>query len=346
MAALALISAALAHPPDPAVTAELGELTAGVSGALGGRLTVFVGEDASFRKLDGLTSTGARVYPLALTGSLQGPRGGYALLRVEEAGAHAGSLEAAEARLGIHTGMLGGWIGSGDIPVTRDRDREMEDRHFMISPMLSRILLPAHASGVSAAGEWPERAGMDLGLSWPTATADAAYRWGRIRLHPLGEVSRDESSSDDGVLLQLAAGGLWQDSESLGELRLGTVDAEIRYRSVGLAAAYLTTDGPTWTASEIVVWAWGRLLSVDAGALSGQVRVERVAGVLAGEDARLIGSARLAVHPAQGQIDLFVEGMLSREKGDGVVDGEDVISLGRGIEHENDTLSLGARMRF
>jgi len=346
VAALALISAALAHPPDPALTAEFGDLTAGASGALGGRLTVLVGEQASVSKLDALISPGARVYPLALTGSLQGARGGYALLRVEEAGAHAGSLEAAEARLGFHTGTLGGWLGSGDIPVTRDRDQEMEDRHFMVAPVLSRILLPAHAPGVSASGEWPERAGMDLGLSWPTATADAAYRWGRLRLHPLGEVSRDESKIDDGLLLLLAAGVLWQDSESLGELRLGTVDAEIRYQHFGLAVGYLTTDGPTWTASEVVVSGWGRLLSVDAGALSGQVRVEHATNLIDGEDTRLIGTARLSVRPAQTRIDLFIEGMLSREQGDGVADGEDVISLGRGIEHDNDSLSLGARMRF
>lgn len=346
MAALTLISAALAHPPDPALTAELGGLTAGMSGALGGRWTVLVGDQASVSTFDALLRPGVRAYPLALTASLQGPRGGYALLRIEEAVAHAGSLEAAEARLGFHTGTVGGWIGNGDIPVTRDRDREMEDRHFMVSPVLSRILLPAHAPGVSASGEWPERVGMDLGLAWPTATSDAAYRWGRLRIHPLGEVSRDASSADDGVRIQVAAGALWQDSESLGELRLGTVDAELRFGHVGLAAGYMTTDGPTWTASEVLVSGWGRLLSVDAGDLSGQVRIEHAAGLIDGEDNRLIGTARLSVRPTDTLIDLFVEGMVSREQGDGVAEGEDVISLGRGIEHENDSLSLGARMRF
>ena len=113
MAALALIGAALAHPPDPSMTAEVAGMEAGLSGALGARLAALVGEDAAVSTYDGITNAGVTVIPVALTGSLRLPQGGYALLRVEEGAAHAGSLEAAEARVGVHTGTLGGYQSIG-----------------------------------------------------------------------------------------------------------------------------------------------------------------------------------------------------------------------------------------
>ena len=45
MAALALIGAALAHPPDPSMTAEVAGMEAGLSGALGARLAAQSGFD-------------------------------------------------------------------------------------------------------------------------------------------------------------------------------------------------------------------------------------------------------------------------------------------------------------
>jgi hypothetical protein len=296
-----------------------------VSAALGAVWDPWVGEEAALTALDPVATEGVRVVQSALAVEAHGPVGSHALLRVEEGIFHAGALEAAEAQVGwLAPGGFGeASVGRADIPGTADRDWEPEAQIFAVRPLLSRVLLPNHAAGVGATVAYPDRASLRAGLSYLTATADAPFRWARLRVHPLGPPPEREDAAVDGLALTASAGWLGLDSEAQGELRLLDADLDLRWRFVALGG-----EG---------VW---------VKASSAPPRQERVTGVVEGEDARWLLSARLAFRSADARFVPFVEAALSREAGTGVAAGEDVVALSRGLERVNDRLSLGARYRF
>lgn len=344
MAALLLIGAALAHPPSPSHTADVAGLTLGVSGTLGARWAVAVGDEAELARLDPIVREGVSVYPLGVTLSAASGAG-YALLRVEEGLAHAGSLEAAEARLGADVGWGGVWLGRGDLPVTRDRAREMEDRPLTIAPLLSRAYLPQHAAGAAATVRWPERGELSAGLSWPTTTADAPYAWGRVTAHPLGEPTTDETDPVDRLVPAVSVGALQQRSPTLGTRQLLSADAELRWRSWGATAGWIQYTDPDATHRQWLAALWGPLVPLGPRQdLHATARVERLLdGVIDDEDGRWIGAARLAWRRDQATV--YVEGLHSREQGQLEPEG-DIVVLDSQVAWANDALLLGARWRL
>lgn len=345
MAALLLIGAVLAHPPAPSLTADLGgDLSVGLSATLGARWAAHVGDEAALARLDPLALAGVSVYPLGATLSVSSGAG-YALLRVEEGHAHAGSLEAAEARLGADVGWGGVWLGRGDLPVTRDRAREMEDRPLTIAPLLSRAYLPQHAAGAAATARWPERGELSAGLSWPTATADGPYTWGRLTVHPLGEPPADEAAEVRRLTPSASAGALEQRSPSLGTRRLLSADAELRWRGWGVTGGWIQYTDPDDTHRQWLAAAWGPLVPLgERQDIHAYARVEHLLdGIVEDEDGRWLAAARLAWRREQAT--LYVEGLRSREQG--LLDTQgDIVVINPQVEWANDILMLGARWRL
>jgi hypothetical protein len=321
-----------------------------VSAALGAVWDPWVGEEAALTALDPVATEGVRVVQSALAVEAHGPVGSHALLRVEEGIFHAGALEAAEAQVGwLAPGGFGeASVGRADIPGTADRDWEPEAQIFAVRPLLSRVLLPNHAAGVGATVAYPDRASLRAGLSYLTATADAPFRWARLRVHPLGPPPEREDAAVDGLALTASAGWLGLDSEAQGELRLLDADLDLRWRFVALGGEGVWVKASSAPPrQEWILRAQSLLCPLPKGSdLHLALRGERVTGVVEGEDARWLLSARLAFRSADARFVPFVEAALSREAGTGVAAGEDVVALSRGLERVNDRLSLGARYRF
>lgn len=341
----------------PLAAADEGGLTAGPfalhgEAALGARAWVLVGDEADTTRYDPVATEGVGVSPLALEGLAQTEGGVYALLRLEEGVIHAGAVEAAEARLGWAApgGQGELWLGRGDLPVTRDRGREPEDQALGLAPILSRTLLPWHATGAAGALAWPERATLQAGLAWTTASADAPWTWGRLDLHPLGPVPDDERVNSVTPTFVLGGGLARLDSPSLGQSLLWTADGELRLGPLLLGGGWTGTEqgeGEERSSRRAVhAQAGGGLLTVRNITLHAMLRGERATGIEAGEDARWLGAGRLSLSAHEAALEGYAELLLCRERGDGVEAGEDVVALGRGVERQNDALSLGLRARF
>lgn len=259
---------------------------------------------------------------------------------------HAGALEAAEARLGFERPAGGLWIGRADLPFSRDREMEAEDLALSWRPVLSRAALPLHASGAGAALAWPERARLEAGLSWTSASSDAAWRWGRLSITPVGPLPDRQEDHAEHLRLGLGVGAARLASPSLGTSTLGTADLELRWRGALLGGG----AGRWWDDGEVIDAAWGELgghiATLGPVGLRLHGRVERVVALEDDEDARWIGAARLGAWVLDDALEIFAEVGLSRERGSAVAPGEDVVDLGRGIERANDVAALGARLRF
>lgn len=344
---VALLAAeALAGPQG-----ALGDTRWEVDAALGARWMVLVGDDADLTRYDPVANEGVAVSPLALEGELIHTSGLFSALRLEEGVVHAGAVEAAEAKVGWRAPQGWGelWGGRGDLPVTRDRRIEVEDNRFSVAPLLSRAALPSHAAGVGGGIAWPERAELNGGLAWTSTGADAPVTWGRLDLHPLGAVPEAELADRDRPAFNLGIGASRLDSQALGRSALLTADGELRLGSWQVAGGWTrwtSDDGVTRARDGATAQVGGRALRLGAWGVYLAARVERVTGLEEGEDARWLGAARGSLAERDQRWEAYVEWLPSRELGTGVIDGEDVVVLGRGVERANDALSVGARARF
>lgn len=349
MIPLSLIALALGGAQ--AADLRAGPFTLTGEAALGARAWVWVGEAADTTRYDPVNTEGVGIAPLALEGEARTEAGLFALVRLEEGVVHAGAVEAAEARVGWAAPAGWGelWLGRGDLPVTRDRLREPEDRALGLSPVLSRATLPWHATGAAGSLCWPEKITLQGGLSYSAPSSDAPWAWGRLDLHPLGAPPDDERRSADGLVFGLGAGLAALRSPSLGDSRLLSADAELRWGTWLLSGGNTSTLARDTGGEETRRAAWnaqiGGGLDLRQTTLRATLRAERATGLEAGEDARWLGAGRLSLLRQDAAIEGFVEWLLSAEQGDGVEDGEDVVVLGRGVERANDALAIGLRLR-
>ncbi len=353
MTPILLAASALAGAPGPQASVEAGPFRLSGEAALGARAWVWVGEDAETTRYDPVATEGVAVVPLALEGEARTARGLFALVRIEEGVIHAGAVEAAEARLGVEApggwGEL--WLGRGDLPVTRDRTREPEDLALGLSPVLSRATLPWHAAGAAGGLSWPERASLRAGLAYTAPSSDAPWLWSRLDLHPLGAPPADERLRVAAFTADLGAGLATLDSPSLGRTRMLSGDLELRWGPALLAGGYTRVDGEDAGGAQTARAAWdlqagAGVLDLGPTTLRVALRAERATGLEEGEDARWLGLGRLSLTDPDAAVEAFVEALLSREQGDGVSEGEDVVVLGRGVERANDAISVGLRMRW
>jgi len=340
--ALALyLLATAAHATEP-VEVE-------VEAALGAQWVPLVGGEAALVRQDWIQLPGARLAQSVLALEVAGPLHTHAELRIEEGVFHAGGLEAAEAILGWAepTGHGGLWVGRGDLPVTPDRRIEAEDHALSVRPVVSRAALPLHAGGVGADVAWPERASLAGGLAYASATTDAPYRWARAELTPLGPPTSRQDLPEDGLTLHLGGAVLSRVSDTVSDVWLTSADGALRWGPLLLGGGWVRAriDGSTSQELEEVLaelglrgpsWSWGSLGLFTRG--------ERATGLEAGEEARLLGTARLSWLDPDARLTVYVEGTLSREQAAPASEG--VVDLGRGIERPNDTLALGGLLRW
>lgn len=316
---------------------------------LGAQAMPLVGDEASTLLGDAVGSEGVRVVPLVGEVGARGPLSTFAVVRVEEGLFHAGALEASEARVGFVSskGIGGLWVGRSDLLFSRDRDVEAEDQTFSLRPMLSRLALPLHMSGTGFALALPERITAEGGLAYATATADAPYRWGRLRVHPLGALPDRTDGFSEGLRVQLAGGLVDLQSEALGSERLWAADLTLTAGplqvSGGAQHEASAGDDPRWSS---VVEAGSRVLALPGGDLHLALRGERVVGFDVGDTPRWLGALRLAARDPSGRATLYGEYFLSREPGTGVAPGEDVVGLPGGAERDNDLLTVGLTLRL
>ena len=139
----------LALPPG--LHADVAGVHLDAAFALGAQALVYVGDASDVTRYDPVATETVRVVPAAVSVTVTRPLGGvdaWAALRMEEGTVHAGGLEAAEARVGVtRGGWLGAWVGRADLPLSFDREYEAEDLTFSVRPLLSRAVLPLHATG-------------------------------------------------------------------------------------------------------------------------------------------------------------------------------------------------------
>lgn len=296
-----------------------------ISWALGARGLVWVGDEADLTRYDPVAAENVQVIPAALELEYQ-PADWFARVRVEEGLIHAGGLEAAEASVGWARPWAEVALGRDDLPVSADREVETEELGFFFRPVLSRSVLPLHTTGVRASFAWPTRASLTTGLSWPTPTADAPYRWARASIGPLvglrlGGALLSLDSAATGRFTWIAADGAW----SLGPVTVAggwnqAVDTQKRWQ---------------WQAE-----LRGELFPERAqGGVIG-ARVEQVFGLEEQEDSRWLLTSRAGVRLRPEGVLLYVEAQHAAEVGTlpvtpGVVVVED------GVARANDVVAVG-----
>jgi hypothetical protein len=318
-----------------------------VDGALGAEILPYVGDDADVTRFDPFATEAVRVVPAAVGVHLAGPGGVFGALRVEEGVVHAGGLEAAEARVGWAQpkGWIAASLGRGDVPLTRDRDLEVEDLVFSVRPVLSRAFLPLHATGANATFAWPDRAHAELGASWPALTSDAPYLWARLAIHPLGSLADAQDAPADGPRVQLAGGIARLDSPSIGQQLLLAGDLSVVWGPVFADAGWIRAADTT-TRDE-----WLGEAGVGIGRRTGPqvhvaARMEHVTGLEPGEDARWIAAGRVALRLREGHVSVYAEALHSIEVGAAASADEDVVVLDDSIERANDSVALGVLLRL
>lgn len=347
MLALLALPLAAASGDEEAPHRDLGPFEIHAHASLGAQWLPWVGAEAAVARLDPVNAPGVRVVQSALELELEGPVGSWATFRVEEGVVHAGGLEAAEAALGFRTanGVASAWIGRDDLPVSLDRVYEPEALVHSTRLLVSRASLPLHVGGATTQLAWPERARLRGGVAYGSAAADAPYLWARAELHPLGAPPHRQDDAVEGFALQLAGGALRHASPSLGMGWLQSADAELRYGPWLLSGGWLRfAQAQDWR--EAWVELGGPIAPLPEGDLHLLLRGERVTGLELGEDARYLGAARLTWRAAEAHVRLYAETLLSRELGDGVVDGEDLPSLARGVERPNGTTAVGLQFTW
>jgi hypothetical protein len=312
--------------------------------ALGAQALPYVGDDADVTRLDPVATETVRVLPAAAALRLDGPDGFYGALRVEEGVVHAGGLEAAEARVGWRHAWTDGSLGRDDVPLTRDRELEAEDLVFSVRPVLSRDLLPLHATGARAVATWPgERGSLAVGASWPALTSDAPWTWARLTVSPLGPLPEEQDARPGSPRIQLGGAIARMDSPTLGESVLLAGDLSVAWgRVFGDAGWIHAVDGPEeWLAEAGVAIGPSQGPDVHVAA-----RGERATGLEEGEDARWLASARVALRLHDRRVELYAEGLHSIEQGSATRPGEDVVVLNDSIERSNDLLAFGVLLRL
>jgi hypothetical protein len=312
-----------------------------LEGALGVQAVPYVEADADLLALDPVNNEGIRVIPAALSATLRVPHGVEARLRVEEGQVHAGGLELAEARLGIQHPIAGFWLGRGDLPVSRDRELESEGLLYSTRPLLSRVVLPLHANGVGGHLSWPGRLTAEAGAAWPALSSDAPWWWGRLRLHPLGELPEWEDKRSDTPVFQVAAGIAGMDSPTLGSSLLLDVDGSARLGPVGLDLGWLRRSGAE-TVQEILVSASAVVLEKEKFCLGLGLRGERSWG--SETEQRWIGSSRLYGSWKPAFLTLYVEAYLPLEDGEAPLQ-PGVVLLDRSLERANNWGAVGLLFR-
>lgn len=340
---------AVAGPPD----LVLGNFEGWLGASLGIQWLARVGEEAEQTKLDPVLREGVRAVQGSLDLALRGPSWTLAHLRVEEGLVHAGGLEAAEAELGLREPEGGAWfiVGRGDLFVTWDRLREAEGLLFADRPGISRTLLPLHVNSVRA-GAASERVGaVQAGLSWAAATSDAPYRWVRADVHPLGEPGLYQDSHVEGPRVRLGGTFLDLDSPTLGGRRLLGADGEVQLGHHTLGGGWQRWEespllGAATVRSGAQAFVGLQVLELGPHALRLDLQGERAAALVDGEEARLVGQARVAWQPLEAAFTGYVGARIQREQGSAVSPGEDVVDLGRGVERANDVVHLGFLARW
>ncbi len=312
-----------------------------LEGAIGVQAVPYVEQDADLLALDPVNNEGIRVIPAALSATLRAPYGVEARLRVEEGQVHAGGLELAEAKLGIQHPIAGFWLGRGDLPVSRDRELESEGLLYSTRPLLSRALLPLHANGVGGYLSWPEQLTLEVGGAWPALSSDAPWWWGRLRLHPLGELPEREDLRPERPAFQVAAGIAGMDSPSLGRSLLVVVDGSARLGPVGLDLGWLRLSGKQ-TVQEIVLSVSAVLLDKEPFSLGVGLREERSWGQEA--EQRWISSSRLYGTWKPAFLTLYVEAYLPIEDGEAPAK-PGVVLLDRSLERANNWGAVGLLFR-
>lgn len=300
-----------------------------IDGAVGAQAQLWVGDGADSTLADPYTNETVRILPAALgVGIERGPA--WAGLRIEEGTVHAGGLEAGEARVGLAGGPFRAWIGRSDLPWSLDRDVEIEDQAPSLRPVLSRTVLPLHATGAGLELS-PAFATVEAGASWTALSSDAPWLWARARLHPLPRAV---------IRPQLGGALLRSDSPSLGEQWAWAADLRVE-------------SDPAWVSGG---YAWARTGSERAEAwveLGGQVplgpvepqlvlRGERATGLAEGEDLRWIGLGRVGLGLPAWRLSTYVELLHSVEEGTPA----GVLSLDGGADRANDAVSLGLLLRL
>ncbi len=312
-----------------------------LEGAIGVQAVPYVEKDADLLALDPVNNEGIRVLPAALSATFGAPYGVEARLRVEEGQVHAGGLELAEAKLGIQHPIAGFWLGRGDLPVSRDREIESEGLLYSTRPLLSRALLPLHANGFGGHLSWPERLTVEAGGAWPALSSDAPWWWGRLRLHPLGELPEREDAWVEKPVFQVAGGAAGMDSPSLGRSLLLDVDGSLRYRWIGLDLGWLRQSGAK-TVHEIFVSTSAICINTDLLALGLGLRGERSWGSEA--EQRWIGSSRLYGTLKPAFLTLYLEAYLPIEDGEAPPQ-PGVVLLDRSLERANNWGTVGLLFR-
>jgi hypothetical protein len=316
--------------------------------ALGAQWVARVGDDSDLARYDAFPTAQVRGAQSALDAHFSGPAGAWGTVRVEEGIFHAGGLEAGEAWIGLREtgGWIGAWIGRNDLVVTRDRSREAEDLTFSVRPVVSRTLLPQHVDGAALDLAWPERVSARAGVAYATRNADAPTWYGRLSVHPLGPVPDREDARVDGFRFRLGAGGLRMDSEGLGRSTVLAGDLELRWGPVELAGEWVRHDLDDRRREELLAEAGAALFPVGGGDVHAQARVSRATGLVDGEDARWLPAGRVTWRGAASRVNVYVEALLSREQGRAAADDEAVVVLDDSIERANDSLALGALLRW
>ncbi|MCK6502097.1 hypothetical protein L6R53_01605 [Myxococcota bacterium] len=341
-----LIATVEAHDEYPEPTFRISRAEGQVHAALGARWTAAVQDEADLTLLDPVANPQVGLAQSALEVGLSSPvdpQGHVrvqALLRVEEGIVHAGGLEAGEAWVGLDAldQVLAVQLGRDDLPVTRDRLSELEDQPHALRPALSRSALPVHADGAALALAWPRIASARGGLAWQTRTSDAPMQWARLNLSPLGR-------AEGPLSVELGGAFLRHPSPSLGTSVLWVADGQLRAGPVRVGGGWQRFDRPTGLLQEILAEVGLDLPLVGLHHLALDLRGERVVGLVSGEDARWLGTGRVAwAHQADPDVQGYVEALLSREQG--TVATADVQVLDDRIERRNDALALGILTRW
>lgn len=336
-------------PPD----LLLGEFEGWLGASLGVQWLAWVGDEAEQTKLDPVLREGIRAVQGSLDLALRGPSWTLAHLRVEEGLVHAGGLEAAEAELGLREPEGRGWfiVGRGDLFVSWDRLREAEGLLFVDRPGISRVYLPLHVDSVRAGGALERLGAVQAGLSWAAGSADAPYRWVRADLHPLGEPGPYQDSHVEGLRVRAGGAFLDLDSPTLGGRRLLSADGEVQLAHHTLGGGWQRWEespltGAAAVRSGVQVFLGLQVLELGEHAVRLDLQGERAQALVDGEEARLVGQARVAWQPLEAAFTGYVGTRLQREEGSAVAPGEDLVDLGRGVERANDLVHLGFLARW
>lgn len=343
---LLLLPAAVAGEPHD--TDRLADWDFEVHATLGAQWVAWVGDDSDLARYDAFPTEQVRGAQSALDAHFFGPAGAYGTIRVEEGIFHAGGLEAGEAWLGLRqeSGWIAAWVGRNDLVVTRDRSRESEDLVFSVRPLVSRTILPLHVDGAALDLAWPDRVSARAGVAYGTRNADAPTWYGRLAVHPLGPLPHRQDERVDGFVFQVAGAALRTDSEGLGRSTVLSSDVELRLGPAELAAEWVRHDLDEQRREELLAEAGSALFPLFDGDVHAQARVSRATGLADGEDARWLPAARVTWRSADARVNVYAEALLSREQGSAADADEAVVVLDDSIERANDSVAVGALLRW